>query len=81
MDNCSLERVSVFPGPYKQRFVSYRLRSEYEKPWLEDVKFRRTRLSNYIVYSFVLVGVVVGSLCAYLSIVPSLPVPVSKSEP
>lgn len=60
----------------RKRFISYRLRGEYEKPWLQDPKFK-TKANNYIIYVFVAVGVVVAGVVAFLQIRGSLPTEVS----
>lgn len=57
----------------RKRFVSYRLRGEYEKPWLQDPKFKRTKINNYIVYGFMGLGVAAAGAVAYLEISGSLP--------
>lgn len=57
----------------RKRFISYRLRGEYEKPWLQDPKFKRTKVNNYIIYGFMALGVMAAAAVAYLQIRGSLP--------
>lgn len=65
----------------RKRFISYRLRGEYEKPWLQDPKFKRTKFNNYIVYGFMALGVAAAGAVAYLEIRGSLPTEVSPIVP
>ncbi|KAF3769509.1 family 16 glycoside hydrolase [Cryphonectria parasitica EP155] len=57
----------------RKRFVSYRLRGEYEKPWLADPKFKRTKVNNYIIWAFIALGIAAAGAVAYLEIRGSLP--------
>ncbi|KAK7740512.1 hypothetical protein SLS53_005355 [Cytospora paraplurivora] len=66
----------VFNGRSRKRFVSYRLRGEYEKPWLEDPKFNKTKYNNYIVYAWVFIGVCAAGVVAYFQIRSALPSPI-----
>lgn len=61
----------------RKPFISHRLRGEYEKPWLADPKFKRTKMNNYIILGFVLLGIAGAGAVAYLQIRGSLPSPVS----
>lgn len=61
----------------RKRFVSYRLRGEYEKPWLQDPKFKRTKVNNYVIYGFIALGVAAAAAVAYFEIRGSLPTAVS----
>ncbi|KUI55551.1 Beta-1,3-glucan-binding protein [Cytospora mali] len=67
---------AVFTGKTRKRFVSYRIRGEYEKPWLEDPKFNRTKYNNYVVYVFIVIGVCLAGVVAYFKVQPALPSPV-----
>lgn len=62
----------------RKRFISYRLRGEYEKPWLSDPKFKRTKFNNYIIWGFILLGIGVAGAVAYLEVRGSLPQQVSR---
>lgn len=64
-------------GGTKKRFVSYRLRGEHEKPWLDDPKFNRTKHNNWVVYGWVFIGVCAAAVVAYFQVKPALPSPVS----
>ncbi|KAI7785121.1 hypothetical protein LA080_008157 [Diaporthe eres] len=66
----------VFTGRTRKRFVSYRLRGEYEKPWLEDPKFKRTKYNNYVIYVFVFLGVCAAGVVAYFQIRPAISGPI-----
>lgn len=61
----------------RKRFISYKLRGQYEKPWLQDPKFKRTKVNNYIIYGFIALGVAAAGAVAYLQIRGSLPTEVS----
>lgn len=65
----------------RKRFVSYRLRGEYEKPWLQDPKFKRTKVNNFVIYGFIALGVAAAAAVAYLEIRGSLPSEVSTERP
>lgn len=64
----------------RKRFVSYRLRGEYEKPWLQDPKFKRTKINNYVIWGFVALGVAAAGAVAYLQIRGSLPTEVRANN-
>lgn len=68
-------------GKSRKRFISHRLRGEYEKPWLQDPKFKRTKVNNYIIYGFMVLGVAAAGAVAYLQIRGSLPTEVSSLIP
>jgi beta-glucanase (GH16 family) len=59
----------------RRRFISYRLRAPYEKPWLNDSRwYRATRHNNWILYAWALAGLVGAGLVAYFAyIAPSRP--------
>lgn len=65
-------------GRSRKRFISYRLRGEYEKPWLEDPKFNRTKYNNWIVLVWIFIGVCAAGVVAYFDVKPALPSPVSS---
>lgn len=68
-------------GRTKKRFISYRLRGEFEKPWLEDPKFNRTKYNNWIVCAWIFIGVCAASVVAYFKVQPAISGPVSPSTP
>ncbi|ROV99140.1 hypothetical protein VMCG_06687 [Cytospora schulzeri] len=67
---------TLFAGKNKKRFVSYRLRGEYEKPWLEDPKFNRTKYNNWVVYFWIFIGVCAAAVVAYFKVTPAIPGPI-----
>lgn len=73
MDNPSNRSSTLDTVKSRKRFVSYRLRGEYEKPWLQDPKFKRTKVNNYIIYGFMALGVVIAGVVAFFQIRGSLP--------
>ena len=51
----------------KHKFKSYRLRGDYEKPWLQDPAMKRTRWNNLIVGLFMLAGLAgAGVICFFM---------------
>ncbi|KAK2594927.1 hypothetical protein QQS21_007375 [Conoideocrella luteorostrata] len=54
----------------KRRFKSYRLRGEYEKPWLSDPDMNKVKWNNWIVRSFALLGVVLAGVACFLMVWP-----------
>ncbi|KAL1849605.1 hypothetical protein Daus18300_013212 [Diaporthe australafricana] len=66
----------LFASRTRKRFVSYRLRGEYEKPWLEDPKFKRTKYNNYVVYVFMFLGVCAAAVVAFFQIRPAISGPI-----
>lgn len=73
MDNPSSRGSNFETMKNRKRFVSYRLRGEYEKPWLQDPRFKRTKVNNYIIYGFMILGVAIAGAVAYFEIRGSLP--------
>lgn len=71
---------AVLTGRSRKRFVSYRLRGEYEKPWLEDPKFKKTKYNNYVVYVFVFLGVCAAGVVSYFQIKSAISGPVSAAK-
>lgn len=78
MDNPSNRSSTFDTVKTRKRFVSHRLRGEYEKPWLQDPKFKRTKVNNYIIYSFMALGVAIAGAVVYFEIRGSLPTEVSS---
>lgn len=55
-------------GGAKHRFKSYRLKGEYEKPWLADPAVKKTRWNNVIVGTFMFLGIAAaGVVCYFMS--------------
>ncbi|KAK9445042.1 beta-1, 3-glucan binding protein [Metarhizium brunneum] len=51
----------------RRRFKSYRLRGEFEKPWLADPAMNKTKWNNWIVRGFILLGLILaGVACVFL---------------
>ncbi|OAA40280.1 Concanavalin A-like lectin/glucanase, subgroup [Metarhizium rileyi] len=59
----------------KRRFKSYRLRGEFEKPWLSDPAMSKTKWNNWIVRGFILLGFILAGLACVLMIWPYRDVP------
>ncbi|GJN75263.1 hypothetical protein PLICBS_009360 [Purpureocillium lilacinum] len=60
-------RASSVDDSFRHRFKSYRLRGEYEKPWLADPAMKKTRWNNYIVWAWLALGVIgAGVICFFL---------------
>lgn len=60
-------RASSVDDGFRHRFKSYRLRGEYEKPWLVDPAMKKTRWNNYIVWAWLALGVIgSGVICFFL---------------
>jgi hypothetical protein len=53
--------------PAKRRFRTYRLKGEYEKPWLNDKRLKKTRCGNYIIWGFIVVALMVSGYINYNS--------------
>lgn len=73
MDSPSNRSSTLDAAKGRKRFVSYRLRGEYERPWLQDPKFKRTKANNYIMYAFMVLGLVLAGVVAFFQIRGSLP--------
>jgi hypothetical protein len=52
-------------GPPRRRFVSYRLKGEYERPWLDDKRLKRNWVGNWIVRGFFFVGLILSGYINY----------------
>ncbi|KZZ97566.1 gram-negative bacteria-binding protein 1 precursor [Moelleriella libera RCEF 2490] len=68
---------SVHTGDYssldvasKRRFKSYRLRGEYEKPWLSDPAMYKTKWNNWIVRAFIVLGFMLAGVACYFMVAP-----------
>lgn len=51
----------------KHKFVSYRLKGDYPKPWMDHPRLKRTMLNNYIVTFFMVLGVLLSALICFMS--------------
>jgi hypothetical protein len=51
----------------KHKFVSYRLKGEYPKPWMNHPRLKRTKLNNYIVIFFMILGVILSALICFMN--------------
>jgi hypothetical protein len=52
-------------GRGKHRFVSYRLKGKYEQPWADDPRMKRTRYNNWIIWSFMFVGLILSAFICF----------------
>ena len=52
-------------APVKRRFKSYLLTGEYERPWVNDKRLKRVRVNNYIIWGFLVAGLVVSGYINY----------------
>ncbi|KAH8697859.1 putative gram-negative bacteria binding protein [Talaromyces proteolyticus] len=65
-DSVVYSRDSTYArAPLKRRFKSYLLTGEYERPWLDDKRLKRTRMNNYIIYGFLVAGLAVSGYINY----------------
>ncbi|KAF1943496.1 gram-negative bacteria-binding protein 1 precursor [Clathrospora elynae] len=49
-------------------FKSYRLRGEREQPWVTDPRMKRTRVGNWIVFGFIVVGTIISGYIMYTGV-------------
>lgn len=54
----------------KRRFKSYRLRGDFEKPWLSDPAMKKTKWNNWIVRSFILLGFILAGVACFFMVWP-----------
>ena len=62
-----------YPFPdmsFKHKFKSYRLRGEYEKPWLQDPNLKSTKWNNLIVCIFMFLGFLGAGGIAFSTVWP-----------
>ncbi|KAF2099299.1 glycosyl hydrolase [Rhizodiscina lignyota] len=52
-------------GRPKRRFRSYRLKGDYERPWTQDPRMKKTRMNNWIVRIFIIIGVALSAFICY----------------
>lgn len=73
--------VAGYPFPEapagKHKFKTYRLRGEYEKPWLADPAMKKTRWNNLIVGIFILLGFAGAGVICFVTVWPYRPADVS----
>lgn len=51
--------------PVRRQFKSYRLHGTYERSWLSDKRLKRTRVGNFIIWAFVVVGLGLSAFVNY----------------
>jgi hypothetical protein len=68
-------------GRGKYKFKSYRLNGNYEQPWRDDPRMKRTRINNWIVRGFMLIGVLVSAYICFSATKTVGKHPVSVSYP
>lgn len=56
------------PTP-KNKFKSYLLTSDYERPWLNDKRLKRSRVGNYIIWGFIVAGIGLSGYINYTAVV------------
>ncbi|KAF2761336.1 glycosyl hydrolase [Pseudovirgaria hyperparasitica] len=49
----------------KHRFTSYKLKGEYERPWVSDKRMKKWKYSNYIIWVFIGIGFVLAAYINY----------------
>lgn len=49
----------------KRPLITYLLDGEYEKPWINDRRVRRSRIGNYIIWGFVSLALVLSAYYIY----------------
>lgn len=79
--NVSSNGAEGYPFPEtpsgKHKFKSYRLRGEYEKPWINDPAMKKTRWNNLIVGLFILLGFAGAGAICFVTVWPYRPADVS----
>jgi hypothetical protein len=60
-----LRHSSYTRAPVKRRFKSYLLTGEYERPWVNDKRLKKTRVNNYIIWGFLVAGLAVSGYIDY----------------
>ncbi|EAA31490.1 glycoside hydrolase family 16 protein [Neurospora crassa] len=64
----SRQSAATLPRAAKRKFKSYRLRGEYEKPWLADPAMKKTRWNNWIVTAWCLAGFAGAAVLCYTGV-------------
>lgn len=49
----------------KRPLRTYLLNGEYEKPWVNDKRLRRTRVGNYIIWGFIVLSLALSAYYNY----------------
>jgi hypothetical protein len=52
----------------KRRFKSYLLTGEYERPWLNDKRLKKSRTGNYIIWGFIVAGLALSGYINYSTV-------------
>ena len=47
--------------PARRQFTSYKLNGDYERPWIGDKRLKKSRVGNYIIWGFVVVGLALAA--------------------
>lgn len=64
----SRQSAATLPRAAKRKFKSYRLRGEYDKPWLADPAMKKTRWNDWIVIAWCLVGLAGAGVICFMGI-------------
>ena len=56
-EDYSLTSVKSAESGRARNFVSYKLQAEYERPWRDDPRAKKSRKNNWIVYIFMVLGI------------------------
>jgi len=67
-------------GRPKRRFRSSKLRGDYEKPWLKDPKFKKTKWNAVIVYILVFLTIAGAAVYGYFTVTRGRTGPVSLTH-
>lgn len=65
LQNLSSVSLPEKRGQYK--FVSYKLKGQYNKPWSDHPRLKRTKINDYIVISFIVLGVLLSGIICFLA--------------
>ena len=50
------------------KFISYKLKGEYEQPWRDHPRLQRTKINNRIVYGFTILGAALAALICFMNV-------------
>jgi hypothetical protein len=66
----SVQSMRLAPDgePGKHKFVSYKLKGEYQQPWRDHPRLNRTKINNRIVYGFIVLGFALAALICFMNI-------------
>lgn len=59
------EKNSGAGGRPRRRFQSYKLKGDYDQPWRDDPRMKKTRINNWIVRGFIFVGIALSGFVCY----------------